>query len=174
MLCSTCQGLDFDQDDQGLYVCRICGTASQDYIFESHDDDFDTPGLANSAQDRGKYRLTSLLQVKNKKIEDKVIKKKVKDADISDVLSGFQCGLLLCAKSVIKEGNIDIRCDKTSFISENKDNNVFMSCLKKIWFQYIDKLRLAGVKLMKFYEYEVSAYLHCTYYKQMLIRYEHV
>ena len=46
LTCSTCRGADFDETDEGFYVCHRCGTQSQDVIREVEDEElaFNTAG----------------------------------------------------------------------------------------------------------------------------------
>lgn len=113
-VCNTCLGTQFEEDEQGFFVCQLCGTVSQDFILQSHEDDYETPGQAQRLE-QAKFRFKHL-QGSSKRLastQDRPSKAS-KASDVAHVLEAFQCSLLILTKAVIKHGKIDIVCAVSS------------------------------------------------------------
>lgn len=151
MECVECQGAEFDKDDNGVYVCVICGTLSQDYMPLSHDVD-DMGGISIMSGKRFRLKKSEIKKATAGKAAglDSINESDVEiyDKEIEAFVTVYQYCLKLLGEEISELIKLDAN-----------QHRLYMNHLKNIWFAYLSRwAKNTNSKMFDALEGDVAVY----------------
>jgi hypothetical protein len=145
MLCYVCRGSDFYDDQQGSLICSLCGTASQEYLQESHDlEDEVIPS-------QGKLQYRTVVSGVGKGGASRKRQQPISRSHelvLVDILTAYQYILIKMMQATLH----------LYHIYQEYDIDLMMTDLKLLWTKYLQRLRQENVDLMDYFNnYETQA-----------------